>query len=115
VATWTGFVHVAARRENSPPDRFLILLTRRRLRPRSGRPSDRWRATALTVGWRVSRSRQAEFVLDALEQAVHDRRPAEGMGLVHHSDRGSRYVSIKYTERLAEAGIAPSVGGRHCA
>ena len=41
---------------------------------------------------------------------MHDRRPAEGMGLVHHSDRGSQYVSIKYTERLAEAGIEPSVG-----
>ena len=47
-------------------------------------------------------------VLDALEQAVHQRRP--GAGLVHHSDRGSQYLSIKYTERLAEAGIEPSVG-----
>ncbi len=50
------------------------------------------------------------FVLDALEQALHDRRPASRGGLVHHSDRGAQYVSIKYTERLAEAGIEPSVG-----
>jgi putative transposase len=62
------------------------------------------------VGWRVSRSMQAELVLDALEQALHHRRPAEDAGLVHHSDRGSQYVSIKYTERLVEAGIEPSVG-----
>ena len=53
---------------------------------------------------------QAQLVLDALEQALHDRRPAEAAGLVHHSDRGAQYVSIKYTERLAEAGIEPSVG-----
>ena len=62
------------------------------------------------VGWRVSTSAHAGFVLDALEQAVHERRPAKGMGLVHHSDRGSQYLSIRYTERLAEAGIEPSVG-----
>ena len=62
------------------------------------------------VGWRVSRSAHAGFVLDALEQALHDRRPVSGSGLVHHSDRGVRYVSIKYTERLAEAGLEPSVG-----
>ena len=62
------------------------------------------------VGWRVSTTPQAGFVLDALEQAVHERRPVKGMGLVHHSDRGSQYLSIKYTERLAEAGIEPSVG-----
>ena len=49
-------------------------------------------------------------MLDALEQALHDRRPIEGDGLVHHSDRGVQYVSIKYTERLAAAGIEPSVG-----
>ena len=67
-------------------------------------------ASCLTVGWRVSRSMQAELVLDALEQAIHDRRPAETDDLVHHSDRGSQYVSIRYTERLAEAGIDPSVG-----
>jgi transposase InsO family protein len=62
------------------------------------------------VGWRASRSAHADFVLDALEQALHDRRPAGRGGLVHHSDRGAQYVSIKYTERLAEAGIEPSVG-----
>ena len=62
------------------------------------------------VGWRVSTSAHAGFVLDALEQAVHDRHPWKDMGLVHHSDRGSQYLSIKYTERLAEAGIEPSVG-----
>ena len=50
------------------------------------------------------------FVLDALEQALHDRRPVHRGGLVHHSDRGSQYVSIKYTECLAEAGVEPSVG-----
>ena len=62
------------------------------------------------VGWRVSRTAHAGLVLDALEQALHDRRPARGGGLVHHSDRGSQYLSIRYTERLAEAGIEPSVG-----
>lgn len=62
------------------------------------------------VGWRVSRTAHASFVLDALEQALHERRPAHRGGLVHHSDRGSQYVSIRYTERLAEAGIEPSVG-----
>jgi len=60
--------------------------------------------------WRVSRSARADFVLDALEQALHERRPCAGSGLVCHSDRGSQYVSIRYTERLAEAGIEPSVG-----
>ena len=83
VATWAGFVHVA----------FVIDAFARRI-----------------VGWRVSRSAQAGFVLDALEQALHDRRPIKGGGLVHHSDRGTQYVSIKYTERLADAGIEPSVG-----
>jgi len=62
------------------------------------------------VGWRVSRSAQTDFVLDALEQALYDRRPVKNDGLVHHSDRGVQYVSIRYTERLAEAGIEPSVG-----
>ena len=61
-------------------------------------------------GWRVSRTAHAGFVLDALEQALHERRPMRDGGLVHHSDRGVQYVSIKYTERLAEAGIEPSVG-----
>lgn len=62
------------------------------------------------VGWRISTSAHAGFVLDALEQAVHERRPDKGMGLVHHSDRGSQYLSIRYSERLAEAGVEPSVG-----
>ena len=62
------------------------------------------------VGWRVSRSAQADFVLDALEQALCDRRPVRQGGLVHHSDRGVQYVSIRYTQRLLEAGIEPSVG-----
>lgn len=96
VATWKGFVYVA---------------------PRHGL-SDQWRShgsiidayARKIVGWRVSGSAHAGFVLDALEQAVHDRRPGKGMGLVHHSDRGSQYLSIRYTERLAEAGIEPSVG-----
>jgi transposase InsO family protein len=83
VATWAGFVYVA----------FVIDAYARRI-----------------VGWRVSRSAHAGFVLDALEQALHDRRPLSGSGLVHHSDRGVQYVSIKYTERLAEAGLEPSVG-----
>jgi transposase InsO family protein len=61
------------------------------------------------VGWQVSRTAHASFVLDALEQALHDRRLARG-GLTHHSDKGSQYVSIRYTERLLEAGIEPSVG-----
>src|SRR5690606_23647616 len=60
-------------------------------------------------GWKVSSSARTDFVLDALEQALHTRRPTEG-GLIHHSDRGVQYVSIRYTERLAEAGIEPSVG-----
>lgn len=82
VATWQGFVYVA----------FVIDAYARRI-----------------VGWRVSRTAHAGFVLDALEQALHDRRPVGG-GLIHHSDRGVQYVSIKYTERLAEAGLVPSVG-----
>ena len=83
VSTWTGFVYVA----------FVIDVYARRI-----------------VGWRTSRTAHASFVLDALEQALHDRRPAHRGGLVHHSDRGSQYLSIKYTERLSEAGIEPSVG-----
>lgn len=83
VATWQGFVYVA----------FVIDVFARRI-----------------VGWRVSRSARAEFVLDALEQALCDRRPARQGGLVHHSDRGVQYVSIRYTERLLDAGIEPSVG-----
>jgi putative transposase len=83
VATWQGFVYVA----------FVIDAFARRI-----------------VGWRASRTAQAGFVLDALEQALHDRRPVQG-GLVHHSDRGGQYLSIRYSERLAIAGIEPSVGG----
>lgn len=83
VSTWTGFVYVA----------FIIDAYARRI-----------------VGWRVSRTAHAGFVLDALEQALHHRKPIKGTGLVHHSDRGVQYVSIKYTERLAEAGLVPSVG-----
>ncbi len=62
------------------------------------------------VGWRVSRNPTATFVFDALEQAPHARRPTES--LIHQSDRGSQHVSIRYTERLAEAGIDPSVASR---
>ena len=83
VSTWTGFVYVA----------FVIDAYARRI-----------------VGWRVSRTAHANFVLDALEQALHERRPTHRGGLVHHSDRGSQYVGIRYTERLVEAGIEPSVG-----
>lgn len=83
VATWKGFVYVA----------FVIDTYARRI-----------------VGWRASRTAHTDFVLDALEQALHDRRPLNRGGLIHHSDRGSQYLSIKYTERLAEAGIEPSVG-----
>ena len=62
------------------------------------------------VGWRVSRTAHAGFVLDALEQALHERRPLQVGGLVHHSDRGSQYLALRYTAHLAEAGIEPSVG-----
>jgi len=64
------------------------------------------------VGWRVSRTMTTDFVLDALEQALYARQPDGSERLVHHSDRGSQYVSIRYTERLAEAGIDPSVGSK---
>lgn len=83
VSTWTGFVYVA----------FVIDAFARRI-----------------VGWRVSRTAHAGFVLDALEQALHDRQPVRGGRLVHHSDRGVQYVSIRYTARLIEAGVEPSVG-----
>lgn len=62
------------------------------------------------VGWKVSRSTRTDFVLDALEHALSARQPVSRGGLIHHSDRGVQYVSIRYTERLAEAGIEPSVG-----
>lgn len=83
VATWRGFVYVAV----------VIDAYARRI-----------------VGGRVSTSAHVGFVLDALEQAVHDRHPGKGMGLVRHSDRVSQYLSIRYTERLAEVGIEPWVG-----
>ena len=58
----------------------------------------------------MSRTAHASFVLDALEQALHQRRPVRDDGLVRHSDRGSRYLALRYTDRLAEAGVQPSVG-----
>ena len=61
------------------------------------------------VGWRVSSSPKTDFVLDAVEQALHDRRPVHQGGLAHHSVRGGPYLSIRYIERLADAGIDPSV------
>ena len=64
------------------------------------------------VGWRVSSSMKTDFVLDALEQALYARQPERDSALIHHSDRGSQYVSIRYSERLAEAGIEPSVGSK---
>ena len=64
------------------------------------------------VGWRVSSTMRTDFVLDALEQALYARQPERDGTLVCHSDRGSQYVSIRYTERLAEAGIEPSVGSK---
>lgn len=85
VSTWQGWVYVA----------FVVDVFSRRI-----------------VGWRQSSSMHTEFVLDALEQALYDRKPTEGDGLVHHSDRGSQYLSIRYSERLAEAGIEPSVGSK---
>jgi putative transposase len=83
VSTWQGFVYVA----------FVIDVFARRI-----------------VGWKVSASARTDFVLDALEQALYARKPVGPARLVHHSDRGVQYVSIRYTERLAEAGIEPSVG-----
>jgi transposase InsO family protein len=85
VATWRGFVYVA----------FVIDVFARRI-----------------VGWRVSASLAADFVLDALDQAIYDRCDVHTGDLVHHSDRGTQYVSMRYTERLADAGIEPSVGSR---
>jgi len=64
------------------------------------------------VGWRVSSSMRTDFVLDALEQALYARQPEGDGSLVCHSDRGSQYVSVRYTERLAEAGIESSVGSK---
>ncbi len=81
VATWVGFVYVA----------FVIDVFARCI-----------------VGWRVSRSMQTDLVLDALEQALYARQVGEG--LIHHSDRGSQYLGIRYSERLKEAGVEASVG-----
>ena len=64
------------------------------------------------VGWRVSASMRTDFVLDALEQAIYARRGDALTGLVHHSDRGTQYLSMRYTDRLAAAGIAPSGGSQ---
>lgn len=85
VSTWQGWLYVA----------FVVDVFARRI-----------------VGWRVSTSMTTDFVLDALEQALYDRRPERDSSLVHHSDRGSQYVSIRYSERLAEAGVEPSVGSK---
>ncbi len=62
------------------------------------------------VGWRVPRTTHATFGLDALKQASARTAPLQGGGLVHQSDRGSQYLAVRYTERLAEAGVEPSVG-----
>ena len=62
------------------------------------------------VGWQVSRSLHSDLALAALEQGLWAREPLDG--LVHHSDRGVQYLSIRYTERLAEAGAVTSVGSR---
>ena len=83
VATWRGFVYVA----------FVIDAFARRI-----------------VGWRVSTSLRADIALDALEQALHDRRIGEQDQLIHHSDRGVQYVAIRYADRLVDVGITPSVG-----
>jgi putative transposase len=64
------------------------------------------------VGWQVSQSLRTDLALDALEMALWVRRTQEIAGLIHHSDRGSQYLAIRYTERLAEAGAVPSVGSR---
>ncbi len=83
VATWRGFVYVA----------FVIDAFARRI-----------------VGWRVSNSLHTDIALDALEQALYDREAAQHGELIHHSDRGVQYLSIRYTQRLSEVGITPSVG-----
>jgi putative transposase len=85
VSTWQGWLYVA----------FVIDVYARRI-----------------VGWRVSTSMHTDFVLDALEQALYARQPERDGALIHHSDRGSQYVSIRYSERLSEAGIEPSVGSK---
>jgi transposase InsO family protein len=84
VATWSGFVYVA----------FVVDAFSR-----------------FIVGWQISRSLRADLALDALEMAIWARKD-ELDGLIHHSDRGSQYLSIRYTERLGEAGAVTSVGSR---
>lgn len=64
------------------------------------------------VGWRVSNSLRSDLALDALEHAIYERDEVDRDRLIHHSDRGVQYLSIRYTERLAEAGIEPSVGSK---
>jgi len=85
VSTWQGWLYIA----------FVIDVYARRI-----------------VGWQVSNSMRTDFVLDALEQALYERQPAPSNGLIHHSDGGSQYVSIRYSERLAQAGIEPSAGSK---
>src|SRR5690606_11392779 len=85
VATWTGFAYVA----------FIVAAFRRRM-----------------VGWRGTSSLRTDFLLDALAQAISARSGDPLTGLVHHSARGSQYLSMHYPDRLADAGIAPSVGSR---
>jgi len=85
VSTWQGWLYVA----------FVIDVYARRI-----------------VGWRVSTTMTTDFVLDALEQALYARQPGNDGTLIHHSDRGSQYLSIRYSERLMEAGVEPSVGSR---
>jgi putative transposase len=85
VATWRGFVYVA----------FVIDIFARRI-----------------VGWRVSSSLRTDFVLDALDQAIYERCREDLGDLIHHSDRGSQYLAMRYTDRLTDAGIDPSVGSR---
>jgi len=82
----------------------------RRLRRTVAGPFDAF--SRRIVGWRVSNSLRSEIALDALEQAVYERADDRPDRLVHHSDRGVQYLSIRYTERLAEAGIEPSVGSK---
>jgi len=81
VATWAGFVYVA----------FVVDVFARRI-----------------IGWRVASSMKADLVLDALDQALWSRSGIDGV--IHHSDQGRQYLSIRYSERLAEAGAVPSVG-----
>lgn len=85
MSTWAGFVHIA----------FVIDVFALRI-----------------VGWRISRSMRTDFRPEALEQALYARQPERDTNLIHHSDRGSQYVSIRYTERLAEDGIEPSDGSK---